>query len=137
MKRVVIESPYAGDVAENLAYAKRCVIDCLRRGESPYASHLFFTQDGILDDLKPEERRLGIEAGFAWGAAADRVAVYVDRGISGGMRLGIEKARSRGIHVQVRALDRKLTDDDLAIHNQQAEVVAPMQPSGTGEGESK
>ncbi len=56
MRLVVIESPYAGDVQANVAYAKRCVADCLRRGESPYASHLFFTQDGILDDLKPEER---------------------------------------------------------------------------------
>ena len=38
---VVIESPYAGDVEANVAYAKRCVLDCLRLGEAPYASHLF------------------------------------------------------------------------------------------------
>lgn len=44
---VVVESPYAGDVERNVAYAKRCVLDCLKRGEAPYASHLFFTQSGV------------------------------------------------------------------------------------------
>lgn len=70
MPLVVIESPYTGDVEGNVAYAKRCVMDCLKRGEAPYASHLFFTQPGILDDLKPEERMRGILAGLAWAVAA-------------------------------------------------------------------
>ena len=113
MNLVVIESPYAGDVEANLAYAKRCVHDCLRRGEAPYASHLFFTQPGVLDDLVPEERKLGIEAGFSWGAAAKVVAVYVDRGISSGMRLGIIAARARGAHIEIRALDRAVSPDDI------------------------
>jgi hypothetical protein len=108
MVPTVIESPYAGDVAANVAYAKRCVIDSLKRGEAPYASHLFFTQDGLLDDLRPDERRLGIEAGLAWGACAERVAVYVDRGISQGMREGVRAARRRGAEIDVRALDREV-----------------------------
>ena len=110
---VVIESPYAGDVEANVAYAKRCVLDSLRRGEAPYASHLFFTQPGLLDDLKPEERRLGMESGFAWGEAASVVGVYVDRGISSGMREGIAAAARRGAHIEVRALDREVTRDEL------------------------
>jgi hypothetical protein len=90
VKRVVIESPYAGNVAENVAYARLCVIDSLRRGESPYASHLFFPQ--VLDDMRPEERKLGIEAGFAWGKTAVVRAIYIDRGLSSGMKLGILEA---------------------------------------------
>ena len=113
MIRVTIESPYAGGVEANVAYAKRCVCDCLRRGESPYASHLFFTQPGLLDDLKPEERRLGIEAGLAWQRSSDVVAVYVDRGISEGMRQGIAAAAERGAHIEVRALDGPVTKDQL------------------------
>lgn len=105
MRRVVIESPYAGDVAENVTYARRCVLDCLRRGEAPYASHLFFTQPGLLDDGDPEERRLGIEAGLAWGRSADAVVVYVDRGVSRGMVQGIREARRRGTPVEIRSLD--------------------------------
>ena len=121
MKLVVIESPYAGDVEANVAYAKRCVLDCLRRGEAPYASHLFFTQPGLLDDLVPEERKLGIEAGFAWGRAAKIVAIYVDRGISGGMKQGIASASARGAHIEVRALDRDVSKDDLMVVYRAAE----------------
>jgi hypothetical protein len=102
--RVVIESPYAGEVEENVAYAKRCVLDSLKRGEAPYASHLFFTQPNLLDDGDPEERRLGIEAGIEWGKTADFVVVYVDRGISEGMRRGIEAAHARGTPVVFRSL---------------------------------
>lgn len=113
MRTIVIESPYAGDVVANLGYARRCIHDCLKRGEAPYASHLFFTQDGLLDDLKPEERELGIEAGLAIGASLDAVAFYVDRGISGGMLQGYAAAKKRGAVVEVRALDREITQDDL------------------------
>jgi hypothetical protein len=104
MKLVLIESPYAGDVERNVRYAKAAVLDSLRRGESPYASHLFFTQDGILDDLIPEERSLGIEAGLAWGARADLVAAYVDLGWSAGMLIGVRRAREQGRSVEERRL---------------------------------
>ena len=66
MRRVIVESPYAGDVATNIAYARAAVRDCLMRGEAPIASHLLFTQPGILDDDVADERRLGIEAGLSW-----------------------------------------------------------------------
>jgi hypothetical protein len=94
---VAVESPYAADPerldggrAENIEYARACMKDCLRRGEAPYASHLLYTQLGILDDDIPEERERGINAGLLWQAQADAVAVYVDRGISKGMRAGID-----------------------------------------------
>lgn len=104
MKLVVIESPYAGDVEANLAYAKACVKDCLAREESPYASHLFFTQPGVLDDDNPEERKLGIESGFAWGNKADIVAVYVDRGVSRGMQQGVVRALAANQSIEFRSL---------------------------------
>jgi hypothetical protein len=105
MRRVIIESPYSGDVDANVAYARRCVRDSLLRGESPIASHLLYTQPGILRDEVPEERRLGIDAGLAWGAVADVTAVYVDRGISPGMDEGIKNAREAGRYVEFRNLD--------------------------------
>jgi hypothetical protein len=39
-------------------------------GEAPIASHLLYTQPGVLRDEIPEERRHGIDAGLAWGAVA-------------------------------------------------------------------
>lgn len=102
---VIIESPYAGDVALHLAYLRACMRDCLERGEAPFASHALYTQPGVLDDTQSEERALGIEAGFAWRAFAARTVVYIDLGISGGMRQGIADAEARGCPVEYRALD--------------------------------
>ena len=102
MRLVLIESPYAGDVPRNVLYAHHCVMDCLQRGEAPFASHLFYTQ--VLDDQDPEERKLGIEAGLAWGAKAELTAVYVDYGISPGMQLGIERAKRDGRPVEWRRI---------------------------------
>lgn len=64
MRRVIIESPYAGDVELNAQYARECLRDSLTRGEAPIASHLLYTQPGVLDDAVPRERALGIEAGL-------------------------------------------------------------------------
>lgn len=106
MKLVVIESPFSAPTEElrqrNAEYLKAAVLDSLDRGEAPYASHAFYTQ--FLDDDIPGERRLGMEAGFAWGDKADEVAVYVDLGISHGMREGIAKALARGVSVDYRTL---------------------------------
>lgn len=114
MIRVIIESPLGSRVdgsridpaseefAQNLAYARRCLLDSLRRNEAPYASHLLYPQ--CLDDATHEERELGIRAGFAWGLHADLVAVYTDRGITLGMQRGIERARAEGQRVEFRRL---------------------------------
>lgn len=102
--RVVLESPFAGDVESNIAYARRCVKDCLLRGEAPLASHLLYIQEGILDDTKPEERKLGMNAGFVWNELAERVVVYTDRGVSKGMEAGVALAQERGIPVEYRKL---------------------------------
>ena len=118
MNLVVIESPYAPDLTwtteENIAYAIRAMHDCLERGEAPYASHLLFTRPGILDDMVTVERELGITAGLVWGANADIIAVYIDHGISGGMRLGIAQHQRLGKRIMVRALDREVTESDIA-----------------------
>ncbi len=104
MKLVVVESPYAGDIEINERYARECLSDCLNRGEAPFASHLIYTQPGVLDDTIPEEREHGIQAGFAWGQAASLTAVYTDRGTSRGMQYGIDAAKEAGRPVEFRTL---------------------------------
>lgn len=66
MRLVILESPYAGDVEKHVAYARACVRDSLSRGEAPIASHLLYTQPGILRDEVSKERQWGIDAGLAW-----------------------------------------------------------------------
>lgn len=107
MRRVIVESPYAGaaeQIEENVRYARAACADCLARGEAPWASHLLYTQPGILRDEVPAERELGIEAGLAWGAAAEATAVYLDRGVSAGMERGIRRAVREGRVVELRWL---------------------------------
>lgn len=101
---VILESPYAGDVEANLEYARACVRDSLSRGEAPIASHLLYTQPGILNDDVPAERQWGIDAGLAWGKAAEASVVYVDRGISKGMEYGIAAAEAAGRPILYRAI---------------------------------
>jgi hypothetical protein len=104
MRKVIVESPYAGDVERNTRYARAAMHDCLKRGEAPYASHLLYTQPGVLDDDIPEERTLGIEAGLVWGEAADATVVYTDLGTSRGMMFGVERARQAGRPIEYRML---------------------------------
>lgn len=106
MKRVVLESPYAGDVDRNAEYARRAVRDCLKRGEAPIVSHLLFTQPGILRDDVPEERRLGIEAGLAWVPVSEGSVFYCDYGISNGMQGGMDRAKAAGKPVEVRYIGK-------------------------------
>jgi hypothetical protein len=108
VRLVVLESPYAGEVGVNVQYARECLRDCLLRGESPIASHLLLTQEGVLDDTLPTERRLGIEAGLAWLRVADAAVVYADRGISAGMVHGILEARKANVPIEVRFLNEKM-----------------------------
>lgn len=107
MRRVVIESPYAGDVERNLAYLRACMRDCLiAHGETPFASHGLYTQPGVLDDDDPEQRRLGIDAGFLWRDAAEATVVYQDLGVTPGMVAGIDHAHGLGQPVEYRWLSR-------------------------------
>ncbi len=102
---VVIESPFTGEVERNIAYARACMKDCLLKGEQPFASHLLYTQEGILRDDVPEERALGINAGLLWGQMAEAVIVYTDLGITEGMELGIQAAKDRGVTIEFRTLE--------------------------------
>lgn len=101
---VILESPFAGDVARNTAYARACLRDSVLRGEAPIASHLLYTQPGVLDDANPNEREQGIRAGLAWLQGAVASVVYTDRGITPGMDRGIEAARLAGVPVEYRTL---------------------------------
>lgn len=104
MRRVILESPFAGDIETNLRYARAALKDCLKRGEAPFASHLLYTQPGVLDDFDPEERMWGIHAGFEWNKVAEASVVYTDLGISKGMEYGIKHAEECGRPIEYRTI---------------------------------
>ena len=112
MKRVVIESPYKGDDKQmqiNEIYGEFAMHDCLvNHNESPYASHLLYTRKHVLRDWVPEERKLGIEAGFYWRDVSEQSNFYVDLGITDGMGLGIDDCNEKGKYYELRSLPDEL-----------------------------
>jgi hypothetical protein len=99
---VIIESPFAGEVERNKTYARRCVLDSLKLGEIPFASHLIYTQ--VLDDTIPEERKIGMDAGWEVIRYSEYSVVYLDYGISRGMAEGIKIAQDIGHKVYNREI---------------------------------
>lgn len=108
MRRVLIESPFAAPTPEgqeeHIRYARACLKDSLSRHEAPLASHLLYTQPGVLDDNIPEERQWGIDAGVEWYKVAESCIVYTDCGISAGMKYGIARAEAQGLPVEYRTV---------------------------------
>ncbi len=118
---VDVETPYMGEnheqVKRNIFYARACVRDCLLRDEVPFASHLFFTQSGILDDNVPMDRTLGINAGKELIESLPGIVtvVYQDLGISRGMQYGIDRAISNNRTVEYRFLSQGWEDRAITL----------------------
>ncbi len=110
---VIIESPFGtrpdgtrctlDEINENKAYLRECMRDSMiKKAERPFASHALYTQ--FLDDTNKEERERGLRLGWDFLHGADLVAVYMDRGLTDGMRRGIERAKSVGVPLEERYL---------------------------------
>ena len=99
---VILESPYAGNVEKNIEYARECLRDSLLRDEAPIASHLLYTQDGVLDDLKPNERKMGIDAGLAWKKVAEKHVFYIDYGMSSGMKYAEKNSKLQIVYRKIK-----------------------------------
>jgi len=112
--RVIVESPYFNKdeniIKYNQAYAFYCLKDCLlNHNEAGYASHLLYT--AFLDDNIPEQRELGILAGFSWRDVAEKTVVYGDLGVSKGMVWGIEDSQAKGRPVEFRKLPTEMFNE--------------------------
>lgn len=135
MKLAILESPYAGDVIGNVTYARTVLGRLVRRGYAAIASHLLYTQPGVLDDELPHERALGIEAGLAWREVADISVFAAGRGWSPGMLGALESARLQArpyVVVDGTEPDRTdFTDPDLIWMERLAERAHRVWPHAT------
>lgn len=57
-----IASPYAGDVEQNIEFARAACRMAMSLGCVPVAAHLLYPQ--MLDDAIPEQREMGIRMGL-------------------------------------------------------------------------
>lgn len=87
---LIIESPYAGNRGSNCEYARKVMKHFAFKGCPSFASHLYYTQ--VLDDFKFNERRLGIDLGFAIWPLATQIIFATDLGWSRGMLHAAKKA---------------------------------------------
>ena len=138
MDFVIVESPFAtrkiplrsggvytAEEGENILYARACLKDCLtKHQEAPYASHLLYTQEGVLDDQVPSERDLGIRAGLEIGRLAKCRIFYLDRGFSKGMLWGYKFAQEIGQQCKMRFLGPEWELVDLPTRGLSLEEIA-------------
>lgn len=104
MSRVIIISPFFSEksniIKRNIKYAIKCLKHSLYFGESPLAFHLLYTY--VLDDNKKEEREKGFKASKIWYKQAEKIAIYIDYGVSSGMQKDINIAREYLLPFELR-----------------------------------
>lgn len=116
--KVIIESPYSGNIPLNVEYALECLHDSYyNKCEAPFASHLLYTRlpdseikqksfSGHVKDHPNSRhgREHGILCGNVWMKEADKIVVYTDLGISEGMKFSIEKAKKLNKPIEYRKI---------------------------------
>lgn len=97
MKLIYVASPYAGDVEQNVEFAKEACRFVMDEGHAFFAPHLLYPQ--ILDDGNAEERKQGLDMGLEMLQKCDELWCFGDR-ISQGMFMEIEQAKTLGMPIQ-------------------------------------
>lgn len=99
-KLVYICSPCRGDYEKNIREARGYCEAVIKNYPDviPIAPHVYFTQ--FLDDTKPTERSLGMEAGLALLDKCDEIWVYGLNNPSEGMQAEIDYAQKKGIKIR-------------------------------------
>ena len=121
MKKVVLVSPYSGNLNLSVGYAKLCLQDMLEKGEAPIAGHLLFNQPGIFkDNCSLEEQNLKTLASHAWIKGADGIAVYEDFKVTSEMDLAIKVAWAVFTPIVHRRLSREKVEELKKLYPDEA-----------------
>lgn len=97
-KLVYIASPYAGNIEENVGFARAACRYAVSEGMIPFAPHLIYPQ--VLDDAVPRERELGTMLGIRILKLCDELWLCGER-LSEGMAREMAEARRLGIPVRM------------------------------------
>lgn len=106
---VIIESPWAGLGAGEraLSYLRQCLRDSLSRQEIPWASHAMLAHTRALYEEDADQRLEGLEVNREMiRCYSSFIALYVDHGISPGMRMAQRWAAMHGKKI----VERKIYD---------------------------
>ena len=122
-KLVYIASPYAGDMEENVAFAKEACRYAAAQGCTPVAVHLLYPQ--FLDDQVPQEREAGLKMGRRVLAACDEFWLCGER-LSAGMRAEKVEAERLGIPIRLIPAANIFPDTGQRKQDEQKEEVPGM-----------
>lgn len=110
MKLLYICSPFAGDIENNLRFARAACRYAADQGCAPLAVHLLYPQ--IMDDADPSEREAGIQMGLRVLASCDELWICGKR-ISHGMSCEIAEVKRLGI--PIRNISTELIKGGIAM----------------------
>ena len=100
MKLIYVASPYAGDVARNVEYAKQACRTVMESGHCFIAPHLMYP--AVLNDMVPVERQAGIEMGLTLLHRCDELWAFGPV-VSSGMQAEI--AEAEWLRIPVRRME--------------------------------
>ena len=116
-KLIYIASPYAGNIAENTAFAQKACRYAIRLGYTPIAVHLLYPQ--MLDDSNPAEREMGLWLGWQILRRCDALWVCGNR-LSSGMAREIAEADSLKLPI------KRISFDEIQKEQLPAEMEMPI-----------
>lgn len=106
---VYVCAPYAGEVRENVLYARAAALMAIDEGYAPIVPHLLYPS--VLDDNDPEDRATGLGLDLRLMDACGEVWLFDYKGMSSGMMAELNYASAKNIPVRtVPAVERKYLD---------------------------
>lgn len=110
MKLIYICSPYAGEIENNIRFAKAACHYAMEQGCAPVAVHLLYPQ--FLNDAVLSEREAGIRMGLRVLASCEEIWVC-GRRISSGMSREIAEAKRLGLPIRHLSANQILKKTDM------------------------
>lgn len=128
MKLVYICSPYAGEVEENVRFAREVCRYAASQNCAPVAVHLLYPQ--LLDDTVPEERKIGIQMGLRVLAACEELWLCGSL-ISSGMLCELKEAER--LDIPIRRISKEQIQGEVTMeHCKTRTERMPVEASSSG-----
>jgi hypothetical protein len=119
---VVIETPYSGNIEENVKYCWLCMHDSyFNHGEAPVATHLLWTQlspeNHIVQHVPDTEegRKRAMQRCKELRKKIGKVVFYCDLGMSRGMTQAKQEAEEAGIEIEYRNIGYLKTTPEKSV----------------------
>ncbi|WP_024832195.1 DUF4406 domain-containing protein [Ruminiclostridium josui] len=129
MKLVYICSPYAGNIENNVRFARAACLYAAEHGCAPVTVHLLYPQ--FLDDNVNAQRELGIRMGLRVLSSCDELWICGER-ISYGMSCEIAEAERLGIplrNLSTEQIQEKCHMEILPHYSKERKIMPEEAPS--------